>query len=138
MVRRITPLEDGIEADLRAIWQDNPYQYRELVPGDDHSKEIKHLQRQLDNIAEDIRDYVDTSDLEAKIAALKAAPFEPDTIKLVTTSQTIAQHWDALPDAAERNRFLRDRNVRYLVSPDGFEPWSLPNEWNPRHVVRAS
>jgi site-specific DNA recombinase len=136
MVRRITPLEDDIETNLRGIWQDRPYQYRTLVPGDDHERDIKRLEAQLDKVR-DI-EFIDTSELESEIARLKVAPHEPDEIKLITTSQTIAQHWDALPDAAERNRFLRDRNVRYLVSPDGFEPWSLPEEWNPRHIVRAS
>ena len=134
MVRRITPLEDDIETNLHGIWQDRPYQYRTLVPGDDHERDIKRLEAQLDKVR-DI-EFIDTSELESEIARLKVAPHEPDEIKLITTSQTIAQHWDTLPDAAERNRFLRDRDVRYLVSPDGFEPWNLPEEWIPRHYVR--
>jgi len=126
---RMVPVEDAIEADLRAIWQDEPHQVRKLVPGDDYAKEIKHLERQLDKVRD--VEFIETSGLEAEIARLKAAPHKPDKIVLVTTDETIAQHWDNLDGPAERNRFLRDRDVRYLVSPDGFEPWRLPAEWKP-------
>ena len=133
MVARITPLEDGIEAGLQEIWQDKPYQVRKLVPGDDHTKEIMHLESQLGKVR-DI-EFIDTSELEAEIARLRAAPHAPDTVELVTTDETIAKHWDNLDGPAERNRFLRDRDVRYRVTPDGFEPWNIPQEWMPRHCV---
>jgi DNA invertase Pin-like site-specific DNA recombinase len=134
MVTPLTTLEDGIESDLRNVWGNQPYRQRRLIPGDDHAKEIKRLERQLEQAQE--LEFVDTSPLEAKIAELRAAPYEPDRVVLVDTHQTVAEHWDELDGSAERNRFLRDRDVRYLVTPDDFEPWSMPAEWNPRHLVK--
>ncbi len=134
MVARITVLEDGIEAKLREIWGDQPYKVRKVIPGDDYAKELRKLRQQLDAVQG--MDYIDTTELEARIAELRAAPHAPDEVVLVDTGQTVAEHWDSLDGPAERNRFLRDRDVRFLVSPDGFESWSLPTEWIPRHVSR--
>jgi DNA invertase Pin-like site-specific DNA recombinase len=134
MVARITVLEDGIEAKLREMWDDQPYKVRKLIPGDDYAKELRKLRQQLESVQG--MDYIDTSELEARIAELRAAPHEPDEIVLVDTGATVAEHWDALGSPAERNRFLRDRDVRFLVTSDGFESCSIPAEWIPRHVSR--
>lgn len=134
MVVQIPELENGIEAKLRQIWGDQSYRIRKLIPGDDNAKEIAKLEKQLD-LVQDV-DLIDVTPLEERIAELRAEPHKPDKVVLVDTGSTVIAHWEALDTPAERNRFLRDRDVKFLVSPDGFEPWSLPDEWTPRHVSR--
>lgn len=134
-VQRIGLVDNEIESQLHEIWQNQEYRRRVVVPGDSHAAEIHRLNEQL-KVAQSL-DFVDTAPLEAKIAELKAT-HTPDTIEWGNTGTTVAQHWASLDGPAERNRFLRDRDVKFLVYPDRIEPWSIPEEWNPRHIVRAS
>ena len=134
MVVQIPELENGIEAKLRQTWGDQSYRIRKLIPGDDNAKEIAKLEKQLD-LVQNV-DLIDVTPLEERIAERRAEPHKPDKVVLVDTGSTGIAHWEALDMPAERNRFLRDRDVKFLFSPDGFEPWSLPDEWTLRHVSR--
>ena len=133
-IRQIGQVESEIEAELREIWGTQPYRIRQVIFGDSHAAEIHRRQEEL-KMARNL-EFVDTARLEAKIAELKAS-HTPDSVELVDTDKTVAEHWDELDGPAERNRFLRDRDVKFLVSREGVESWSLPNEWIPRHLVRA-
>lgn len=135
-VRQIGLVESEIEATLRETWGTQPYKIRKVIPGDSHAAEIHRLQGRK-KLAESLGFMESVAPLEAQIAELMATHI-PDSVVLVDTDKTVAEHWDELDGPAERNRFLRDREVKFLVSRDGVEPWSLPDEWMPRHVQRAS
>jgi hypothetical protein len=88
-----------------------------VTAGDDHSREIKRLERQLDMAKE--FELVDTSALEARIDELKSAPHEPPKVELKPSGMTIAEFWDSLATIDERGKFLRDHGVKVYVGRGG-------------------
>jgi site-specific DNA recombinase len=110
-------IEPEIEAELRARWGDRPHMIHKVTAGDDHSREIRRLERQLDMASE--FELVDTSALEARINELKAAPHEPPKVEFVPSGMTIAAFWDSLGSAEERGKFLRDHEVKVYAGRGG-------------------
>jgi DNA invertase Pin-like site-specific DNA recombinase len=107
-------IEPEIEAELRARWGEKPHMVIRTIAGDDHSKEIRRLERQLE-VAREL-EYVDSSELEAKIAELKAAPHDPTRVEFVPSGMTIAAFWETLNGPEERGKFLRDHGVKVWVA----------------------
>jgi site-specific DNA recombinase len=106
-------IEPLVEAELRARWGDKPHMIRKVIAGDDHSREIRRLERQLDMASQ--LEFVDSSALEAKIEELKSAPHEPPKVELTPSGMKIAEFWDSLSTADERGKFLRDHGVKVYV-----------------------
>ena len=128
MTVRKSVLEAKVEAELRGRWGSRKHRIRSVIPGDDNSREIARLERQLAEAK--LIEFVDVSPLEAKIAELRAAPHEPDREVFTETGLTIAEHWDALTSASERNAFLRDNGVScyadrrlFLMAATWFARW---------------
>ena len=85
----------------------------EIELGDQHLAERYDLMRQIEAL-EDIT----AADTSAIVADLKAQlqditdSIQPGIEHWEPTGQTVAQHWETLSTTAERNKFLRDANVR--------------------------
>jgi hypothetical protein len=110
-------IEPKIEEELRARWGNRPHMIHKVKAGDNHAREIRRLERQLD-VAREF-ELVDTSALEARIEELRSAPHEPPTVELTPSGMTIAEFWDSLSTPAERGKFLRDHGVKVYAGRGG-------------------
>ena len=88
-----------------------------VTAGDDHSREIRRLERQLDMARE--FELVDTTALEARIEELRSAPHDPPKVELKSSGMTISEFWDSLATVEERGKFLREHGVKAYVGKDG-------------------
>jgi hypothetical protein len=101
-------LEAFAERSLLSEVGSRPLTKRQVIPGDDHSKEIGRIEGQL----EAVRDIplIDTTPLEAELDRLRDLPYEADRIENIPTGQTVAEHWSEL-DQAGKGHFLREWGV---------------------------
>lgn len=114
---QIAKLEAGVESELKGRWRGRKYWRWDVTAGDDHSREIARLERQLDSIRG--MPFVDTGKLETEITRLKALPYKAPERKRVMTDELIQHHWDKLT-ISERGQFLRENGVRVLVGQGGY------------------
>jgi hypothetical protein len=110
-------IEPEVEKELRARWGSRPHMIHKVTVGDDHSREVRRLERQLDMARE--FELVDTSALEARIKELKAAPHDPPKVDFVPSGMTIAEFWDSLASPDERGKFLREHGVKVYAGRGG-------------------
>lgn len=110
-------VEPEVENELRARWGERPHMIHRVTAGDDHSREIRRLERQLDMARE--FELVDTTALEARIEELRSAPHDPPKVELKASGMTISEFWDSLATVEERGKFLREHGVKAYVGKGG-------------------
>ncbi len=118
--RRMDTLEAFTESDLLRQVGNNPIPDVRIIPGDDYTKEIKAIARDI----ESLRGITGTESVieakQAEMAELEKRPHRPDQIVYVQTGETVRSRWAAL-DSAGRGRFLREYDVRVKSDRDGSE-----------------
>lgn len=123
---RIDTLEEILAHDLLEK-ADRDLLERRIKHGEDFSAEIIKLERRAERFRRELDDEYDDDlersvmKIEKRIAELLAADPEPDRMILqpVEPRITVAQHWDSLDDAMERNEFLRYHRVVMYADREG-------------------
>ncbi|MGP3686197.1 recombinase family protein [Streptomyces sp. IBSNAI002] len=98
---------------------------RQYVPGRDNRKQIKELERAIDNLAQSIALAASpavvsslTGTMErhaANLEALMGEPFVPGRWQVAGTGQTYAEKWSTMRGWKERGSFLREAGFRLFV-----------------------
>ncbi|WP_404959973.1 recombinase family protein [Streptomyces sp. 147326] len=104
---------------------------RQYVPGRDNRKQIKELERAIDNLSQSIALAASpavisslTGTMErhaANLEALTAEPFVPGRWEVTSTGQTYAEKWSKMTGWKEQGPFLREAGFRLFV-------WGHPKE----------
>lgn len=98
---------------------------RQYVPGRDNRKQIKELERAIDNLAQSIALAASpavvsslTGTMErhaANLEALMGEPFVPGRWEVTSTGQTYAEKWSTMRGWKEQGPFLREAGFRLFV-----------------------
>jgi DNA invertase Pin-like site-specific DNA recombinase len=123
---RIDVIEPYVEAGLLSAAGDFPYREPTLVPGDDHAGEISKLEQRAERYRTDLADEYDEGiaealqRLEGRIDKLRTSRTPDRILRLPKANgETIAQHWAGLSTATERNKFLRELEVKVWLGKEG-------------------
>jgi DNA invertase Pin-like site-specific DNA recombinase len=87
-----------------------------VFPGSDYGMEIDNIKTRIGQLDVEADDYDEKlTELRAELKRLRDFPVTDDEVRSEPTGETWAHHWESLTSIEDRNRWLRDGEVKVFL-----------------------